>query len=591
MPKLFNPEEQKYVVEWFTKADGYKIRAKITNFMKNFYTELGSLDVLVKRFANLSKMTIEKCLNNDKDKYILNAEKVLINCLKFDELDGFQGLLVHIFFLDPSLISKFWLFAFCDKPLSPPPDQAPSQNQNVQSNQMNPSYNTNYSFHNTGYYPYPPQQTSYLTQPNSYLPQQQASYLSQPTSYLPQQNSYLPQQQASYLSQPTSYLPQQNSYSTPNQIRPESQVKAENPDKCIDALCKVLNMFADEFSDETNNSREFINFFITRFLKSGLEAAANDLLLSRLKYLFEPLKRYLFSITKCGCEKCIESFINCSQAYRYFIESQSISQNDDLVYDVRDSLIDLLNLRQTNYLEIIIKYLIITAKPKFFKGRTIDYLAALLRIGLPLTNDALNTKTELLTNCMKLIYDIFNEEEVYEIKDSELITNCIRFFYLNRFYEPFHVIPQRILNSDLKWKIQLEDLEDIVFDIYLEEEEDNENDYANDVEFEADRNDKEYKEYIRLFNDLRGKGKKKKNEQMFNIKLVEENVKLCVDQAYLINVNNIREISPIAESCKASFQMLFRRQMVKFLNEQQNTDQNQKNEQKPEMNIFFEKFE
>ena len=143
MTNILNNDEIKYTFSWISNPDGYKHRAFITNFMKRHYDKshnnLEWISKMSSVFQKLSKNVIKQVFLNDNDNYIRKAETFLMNCLKFDDLDGFQGLLVIIFLFNEDLIGKFWLYVFCGEPLS---SQTPNTPQ-IQNLQPTPAYPSN----------------------------------------------------------------------------------------------------------------------------------------------------------------------------------------------------------------------------------------------------------------------------------------------------------------------------------------------------------------------------------------------------------------------------------------------------------------
>ena len=502
--KNFDKPEQMLAFSWLIKPDNYQKRPEITNFMKKYYTKKDLTIKFEDTFTQLTKHILSNKFSNDENKYIINAEKCIINCLKFDELDGFQGLFLYIFFLYPPLIGRFWLFAFCGEPI---PLASPEKvNSSSFASSASPPNFSNQPFINQSYYPnqnppnspYQPNQSYFAN--SSMPPQNQLFNRGNPFPINQNQQFYANSSNHSFYGNqaPTPFNP------IPNYVSSENQINAENPGKFVDALCSVIK-YACEFSCE---SREFITYFLSRFLVKGLKVAAIKLNPSHLIVIVDHLQKLILYISQCGCSICSQSFERCCQAYNYVFQASLSIHDDHFHFDISNFIISLLedlaygNRLPPFFLNCFLDNIIIQIKPIYFERRIKNIISIILNIGLELTYSITNIQPDLMKSCMDILNKYFNY-----IEDSDLLTDCIRFFYLNRFYEPFRGITQRIASNDLKSKINLEKLDDIITDSMAEEEEGNE--IESGVLSESVK-DKEYKEYVRLFNDLRGKGKKKK---------------------------------------------------------------------------------
>lgn len=539
---LFSDDFQILVSLWFTKPITYQKRSTISNIIKDYYSQVDKIKEIDDFFSLTYESTKEKeqQFNEEdyNDKCIRNANTCLEHCIKYDERNGFQGLLLYIFFTPPFLIGKFWLIIFCTND--------PPTNSTTISNQISaPSL------------PSPPINKKLPT------PIVSASPSSEHRNFSLNSNS-------PYFSNSPNKPPISNT--------PANQITINQPNPVLlnpifESLLKILDIASDVESNE--NFREFVNYFLTRFLKIGLEEASSKLSPDYLRSLFEHLTKYLYSISFCNCKICLESFECCCKAFKFYIEAVFLKCEDNVMqFEVINSLLSLFNElvkkgeSSFTFLTYLLNELIGQINP-FYLGRLIKpFLSNCINIGLYLTTELSHPHPELMQILMRTINDFFNEETVYKIEDSELITKCVRFFYLNRFYEPFRGITQKILNSNLFSKIDLKGLEDIVWDALVEEEEDNNDNEETSVD----------KEYVALFNELRGKGKKKKNENFFDSRLVEDNIKLGITQALQVNMKNIEAITPIEESCKKAFSDFCAINPMRYIN----------NNHAQKINLFFE---
>lgn len=184
------------------------------------------------------------------------------------------------------------------------------------------------------------------------------------------------------------------------------------------------------------------------------------------------------------------------------------------------------------------------------------FIIWILEIGLKLSYRVLNFQPLLMNSCFEFVNIYFNK--VYFLsKDSSLITNCLHFFYLNRFYTPFCGIITKLSEKIHHLKIDLEVPNDILIDDFAIEKQ--------DIEKERENPDNEYKEYIRFFNEIR---MREYNENEF---LVDP--KEGIKNAYQLNLNDIEIISPIEESCRQAFKEFIDQQILDKVDIEQNDEE------------------
>lgn len=116
---------------WFTKPITYQKRSTISNIIKDYYSQVDKIKEIDDFFSLTYESTKEKEQQFNEEDYndecIRNANTCLKQCIRNDERNGFQGLLLYIFFTPPFLIGKFWLIIFCTN--DPPTNSTTISNQ------------------------------------------------------------------------------------------------------------------------------------------------------------------------------------------------------------------------------------------------------------------------------------------------------------------------------------------------------------------------------------------------------------------------------------------------------------------------------
>lgn len=484
----FPVDKVKIILQWLIKPENYKKRSEITNFLKNYYKSSDLINYYEKKFNEFSTYILSR-FSNDDNEYIHNAEQIINNCLKFDELDGYQSLFLYIFFLHPPLINKFWNFVFYGEPLI---------TANAQTQIKNDSVN--------------------FTSGHHFIPN-------------------------------------------------KKQIRAENTDRFIDALCSVID-YVCEMPDEM---KEFIYYFVSRFLDEGLKNISNNIISSRLAKIIQCIQKFLIEISHH--QTFCEYFSKCCNAFHNLFDASS-KILDDLSFDaymnrfVVDFLNDLSCEKSEFYsptlLACFLDNFLNKIKVDSFKNNVQKVFSIVLEIGLKLTYDFKNFQPELMRNCLEFVNIYFNKVN-FSSNDSKLITNCLHFFYLNRFYKPFCGITQKLLQKIQHLKIDLEMPNDIIIDAFNAEKEDNEEDGGN--------SDKECKEYIQFFNEIR---RRDYNENNFLVdpKLLYVSIQEGIKNTYQMNLNDIEMISPIEKSCRQAFKEFFDQQILDNVDIEQNDEEN-----------------
>ncbi|OHS97402.1 hypothetical protein TRFO_36351 [Tritrichomonas foetus] len=344
----------------------------------------------------------------------------------------------------------------------------------------------------------------------------------------------------------------------------DSQYCAINPDENIDAF---VNTLVDASRDESiQDSREYVNYFISRFLKFGLESTIKDFNQSRTKKIIEPLSSYLVSVATCNCNTCEEAFKSCCKSYQIFAEHVLSFCDDQMNEILAQTVINLFDqLYNSEHLLPFIVNLFNKLPKKIFNNKLSNLLPMILIPAWNLIENEVIPPPGLFCCYLDVLSVILQDPNDLILNDPCLVSSCVKFIYVFRHYEQFNGLLETVLNSNLRNMIEYGLIDELIAESFEDEDE----------------------KLIKILTDM--KIRKRRHAPLFDKQWIDDEIKKQFDDAINNNLKDIEAIKPIEDSCKATFQMLYEKQVPSPPEENQSFSQNQKQESnKPSMNIFLE---